>query len=270
MTTLVWIVVLVGVEVAGPVIAETRKGGTPWHPHHIAERYGLLVIIALGEGMIGTIASLNAAVAAYGWNEDVVLVALAGTALTFGLWWTYFVVPCGDLLALRPAPVVRLGVRSHRRLIGAVVAVGAGLHVSAYYLEHHSELGVVGSVLAVAIPVAVYVAVLYALYALLTRTVDPFHAVLMLGTRCPARAPGADGGLARVSGVVPDRARAVAVGHRGRLRGARSPAQRGGAGAAAPRGRGHGGRTTPPGLNRAGRLGSIRLGSILGAWTRRT
>jgi low temperature requirement protein LtrA len=33
------------IEVAGPVIAERRKGGTPWHAHHIAERYGLLTII---------------------------------------------------------------------------------------------------------------------------------------------------------------------------------------------------------------------------------
>ena len=51
------------VEFGGPWIAERRKGGTPWHPHHIVERYGLLVIIALGEGVVGTIASLTAVVA---------------------------------------------------------------------------------------------------------------------------------------------------------------------------------------------------------------
>ena len=47
--TIVCVVLLTLVEFAGPWIAETRKGGTPWHPHHIAERYGLLVIIALGD-----------------------------------------------------------------------------------------------------------------------------------------------------------------------------------------------------------------------------
>ena len=41
---------------------QRRKGGTPWHAHHIAERYGLLVIITLGEGIIGTVASINAVV----------------------------------------------------------------------------------------------------------------------------------------------------------------------------------------------------------------
>ena len=49
LVTFLWAALLVLVELAGPVIAERRKGGTPWHPHHIAERYGLLVIIALGE-----------------------------------------------------------------------------------------------------------------------------------------------------------------------------------------------------------------------------
>ncbi len=58
--TFVFVLLLTLVECTGPYIAETRKGGTPWHAHHIAERYGLLIIIALGEGIIGTIASLSA------------------------------------------------------------------------------------------------------------------------------------------------------------------------------------------------------------------
>src|SRR5262249_52964160 len=93
-------VALIGIEIAGPYIAERFRGGTPWHPHHIAERYGLLVIIALGEGLIGTIASISALVGPEGpgWTFDVVLVAAAGVGLTFGLWWTYFVVPVGEML----------------------------------------------------------------------------------------------------------------------------------------------------------------------------
>src|SRR6478735_4228254 len=53
-----WIVVLVLVELVGPFVAEHVRGGTPWHAHHIAERYGLMVIIALGEGLLGTTAAL--------------------------------------------------------------------------------------------------------------------------------------------------------------------------------------------------------------------
>src|SRR5918997_5807040 len=35
--TFAWVAVLLLVETAGPVVAETRHGGTPWHPHHVAE-----------------------------------------------------------------------------------------------------------------------------------------------------------------------------------------------------------------------------------------
>jgi low temperature requirement protein LtrA len=90
---------LILIELAGPWIAETRKGGTPWHAHHIAERYGLLAIIALGEGVIGTVASLAAVVEHQGWTLDAALVGVAGTGLTFGMWWTYFLIPSARILA---------------------------------------------------------------------------------------------------------------------------------------------------------------------------
>ena len=96
--TFVLFAVMLAVELSGPLIAEKRQGGTPWHAHHIAERNGLLTIIALGEGVVGTVASLSAMVAEHGWTTDAALVAVAGTGLTFGLWWVYFVVPSAHLL----------------------------------------------------------------------------------------------------------------------------------------------------------------------------
>ena len=58
-----WAAVLILVELVGPVLAERKgDGGTPWHPHHIAERYGLLVIITLGEGLLGTTVALLAVI----------------------------------------------------------------------------------------------------------------------------------------------------------------------------------------------------------------
>src|ERR1700752_4845985 len=86
------------VELMGPWLAERRTSGTPWHAHHIAERHGLMVIIALGEGVIGTVASLSAVVAAQGWTTDAVLVTIVGTGLTFGMWWMYFAIPQADLV----------------------------------------------------------------------------------------------------------------------------------------------------------------------------
>ena len=182
--------VLTLVEFAGPWIAETRKGGTPWHAHHIVERYGLLVIIALGEGLLGTIASLSVLVGPEGpgWTVDAALVAVAGIALTFGMWWIYFVVPCGEILHVRRERSFGWGY-GHIPIIGAVVATGAGLHVAAYYLEEHSELGACGTVLSVVIPVAAYILGIFVLYTYLTRSFDGFHVVLLGLTALLCAAP---------------------------------------------------------------------------------
>jgi low temperature requirement protein LtrA len=176
--TFLWVIALVLVELAGPLVAEKRKGGTPWHPHHVAERYGLVVIIALGEVVLGTTVALSALVEGSGWTTDVVLLGLAGTALTFGMWWVYFVLPGGELLARHRERSFGWGY-GHIALFGALVAVGAGLHVAAFFLEEHSVLRVTGTVVAVAVPVAIYLASYYALFAQLTRLFDPFHLLLL-------------------------------------------------------------------------------------------
>jgi low temperature requirement protein LtrA len=181
--TFVWAGGLLLVELAGPVIAETRMGGTPWHPGHLAERYGLLVIIALGEGLFGTVVALEALVGPEGpgWSAEVVVLGLAGTALTFGMWWMYYILPGGEILRRYRERLFGWGY-GHIVLLGALVAVGAGLHVGAYYVEEHSVLGLTGTVLAVAVPVAVYIGTIYALYSQLVREVDPFHRLLLAGT----------------------------------------------------------------------------------------
>src|SRR5829696_6155612 len=178
-----WAAVLLLIELGGPVLAETRKGGTPWHPHHIAERYGLLVIIALGEGLLGTAVAINALIGpdGPGWSVDVVVLGLAGTALTFGMWWIYFILPCGGILARHRERSFGWGY-GHIVLFGALVAVGAGLHAAAYYLEDHSVLDSTGTVLTVAVPVGLYVFSIYALYYQLSRVFDPFHLLLLAGT----------------------------------------------------------------------------------------
>lgn len=183
LVTFIFVILLTAVEWTGPYVAEKRKGGTPWHAHHIAERYGLLIIIALGEGIIGTIASLGAVVGPEGpgWTVDAAVVVLAGGGLTFGMWWAYFVVPWGDFLHARRKRSFGWGY-GNVPIIAAVVAMGGGLHVTAYYLEHHSELDAAQSILTVAIPVAIAMFGIYGLYAYLTDTFDRFHALLLAGS----------------------------------------------------------------------------------------
>ncbi|MCV2489156.1 low temperature requirement protein A [Geodermatophilus sp. YIM 151500] len=183
LVTFLWAAALVLAELAGPVLAETRKGGTPWHAHHIAERHGLLVIVTLGEGLLGTTIALSAIVGPEGpgWSADVVVLGLAGTALAFGMWWIYFILPCGELLHRFRSRSFGWGY-GHIVVFGAAVAVGAGMHAAAYHLEHHSVLDVAGTVLTVALPVAVYVLSIYVLFTQLTRVFDPFHLLLLAGS----------------------------------------------------------------------------------------
>ena len=179
-TMFAWAALLLLIELGGPVIAETRKGGTPWHPHHIAERYGLLVIIALGEAILGTIAALRAVVGPEGpgWSVEAAVVGFAGVALAFGMWWIYFVIPCGDILQYRRNRSFPWGY-GHIPLFGAIVAAGAGLHVAAFLVEEKTKLDVFDTLLTTAIPVAIYVLGIYLLYTYLAGIVDPFHYLLV-------------------------------------------------------------------------------------------
>jgi low temperature requirement protein LtrA len=174
-------VVLYAIELTGPVLAEWGARSTPWHPHHIAERYGLLVIIALGEGILGTIAAVAALIDHIGWTVEVVLVVIAGMGLTFGVWWSYFVVPSGEVLARHRQRSWVWGY-GHIAIFAAIAAMGAGLHVAAYVVEGEATIGVLGAVLATAIPVLVFTIVYFAVYSFLVRDVDSFHVLLFIGT----------------------------------------------------------------------------------------
>ena len=172
--TLALYVVLILMEFLGPWIAENVRGGTPWHPHHIAERYSLLTIITLGEGVVGTVATVSAVVGEQGWSVGAALVAITGTGLTFGMWWVYFVVPAAPLLHTHRNQPFAFGY-GHIVIFGSIVATGAGLHAAAYYIEDRSKLSAVETVLTVATPVGIYLLCIFALYIYTVRSIDIFH-----------------------------------------------------------------------------------------------
>ncbi len=146
------------IELGGPVVAE-RKGdgehkGTPWHPHHIAERYSLLAIITLGETVIGTLAAAQEISHLQGWSADTIVVIGAGVAMTFALWWSYTMLPSGPILAAHRGRAFVWGY-GHALIFGSIAAVGAGLHAIGYaYGEHALPTSTV--ILMIAIPVIVF------------------------------------------------------------------------------------------------------------------
>ena len=156
-------------------------GGPPWHAHHIAERYSLFALIALGEGVVGTVATLSAVIEAQGWTMDVALVCIAGTGLTFGLWWVYYMLPSAAVLHAHRERSFVWGY-GQMVLIVSIVAAGAGLDVAAFYIGGEAKIGAVATVLAVSIPVGLFLAGVYWLYYYLVQTFDRFHILLLAGT----------------------------------------------------------------------------------------
>lgn len=162
-TTFLLVIPLIALEMLTPYAAE-RKDRTPWHAHHIAERYGLLAIIALGECLIGAIETLRAIVANHGWSVDAALVGFGGTALAFGMWWVYFMLPAGRALHIRRHRSFLFGY-GHIPIFAAIAATGAGLHVAAYYIDHEAHISAATAVTSIAIPVAVFKVALTWLYS---------------------------------------------------------------------------------------------------------
>src|SRR5579864_8673611 len=161
--------ILVLIEVTGPVLAERQTGGTPWHAHHIAERHSLFAIIALGEGVVGTVAALSAVVGRQGWTLDAVLIGVAGMGLTFGMWWVYFLVPSGEILQRHRDRAAVWGY-VQMLVVTSIVATGAGLRVAANFIEGRATITAIAAVLAVVVPVGVFLLLMYGLsYYLLRR-----------------------------------------------------------------------------------------------------
>ena len=170
-------------ELVVPVWAE-RAGPTTWHPQHIAERYGLLTLIVLGESILAANVAIQTALAAGEALSALVPIIVGGLLIVYSMWWVYFDRPVHDLLtSLRKAIVWGYG---HYLVFVAAAAVGAGLAVSVDQVAHHAKVGAVGAGAAVAIPVAVYLLCLWVLHDRpeyrQTRLLGPIAAGLVLLT----------------------------------------------------------------------------------------
>lgn len=169
------------VEFAAPALAERKDGGTPWHAHHIAERYGLFAIIALGEGIAGTVAAISAVIERQGWTMDAALVCIAGTGLTFGVWWMYSLLPSARALHLQRSRAFIWGY-AQMLIVTSIVAIGAGLHVAALYVEGGAEISASACVLSVAIPASLFMGLVHGLHHYLTRRTELRLAWLLAST----------------------------------------------------------------------------------------
>ena len=147
-------VLLVALEIAVPYWAE-RPGMTTWHPHHIAERFGLFAIILLGEAVAVLAGSSGAIVTAGDRVGPLVAVGISALVVIFGLWWLYFLQPTGDGLAAHRSGSFFWGY-GHYFVFAALGAFGAGIEVVTTSAGGHSAVAPTIAMASVSIPVAVY------------------------------------------------------------------------------------------------------------------
>jgi low temperature requirement protein LtrA len=107
-------------------------------PKHFAERYGLIVIVALGESIVAT----GVGIGSYELTGDVVIAALLALVITVCLWWLYFdvvaIVAEGVLAKKTGAARARLARDSysylHFPMILGIVILALGLKKTMGYI----------------------------------------------------------------------------------------------------------------------------------------
>src|SRR5262245_2694539 len=112
---------------------------------------------------------------------DAALVCIAGTGLTFGMWWVYYLLPSAPILHSHRDRAFVWGY-SQMAIVASIVATGAGLHVAAPFIEHQARISAFAAVLSVAIPIGVFLGLIYALYYYLARQFEFLHVWLLIGT----------------------------------------------------------------------------------------
>jgi low temperature requirement protein LtrA len=146
--------VLVAAELAVPVWAESHRR-TSWHPHHIAERFGLFTLLLLGESLL---ASANAMIDALSAGEhipELLGLAACGLVVTAGIWWLYFArEQHGRLTSLRSGFTFGY---LHYVIFASAGAVSAGVEVEIDAITGHTEISHEVAGLALTLPIALFV-----------------------------------------------------------------------------------------------------------------
>ena len=152
---------LVLYDIAVPPWAE-RRAPISWHPHHIAERYGLFTLIVLGESVLAATMAVQSALDEHHATGNLYLVAAGGLLIVFAMWWLYFAKPAYRFLTASNRASYLWGY-GHYFIFASAAAVGAGLAVNVDVSVNHAAITPSGGAAAIAIPVAVFLMVLWIL-----------------------------------------------------------------------------------------------------------
>ena len=154
-----WLFIIgIALDFGVPFFAELA-GTTPWHPHHIAERYGLFFIIVLGETILSVTLALRVAFDEDHPPTELWYVVAGGVLVTFCAWWLYFSRDNADVLTGNDVGYVwGFG---HYFIFASAAAIGAGLAARIAYYGDHAKVSDDVSSAFVTGPVAVFLAMVW-------------------------------------------------------------------------------------------------------------
>jgi low temperature requirement protein LtrA len=143
--TLVWGLAAL-IDLSTPSLLRRRLSRMHYDAAHLSERFGLFVLIALGESVVAVGTSASA--------TDLRLVDAAAVAAAFvlscGLWWVYFQFAADAVRHALATAQVQLNVTrlvlsyGHLAFIAAIIAVAVGMHDSIAHPEESLDAAVAG------------------------------------------------------------------------------------------------------------------------------
>lgn len=164
-----WVVLALG-ELALPVWAEAAKGTSrnPYNAEHVTERYGLFMIIVLGESVLAASRALQTVLDGDTPTNRLAPIIVGGLLIVFSIWWTYFERPDDRLQSSASRTFVWAYL--HVFVFASVAALGGGLALTIEAVAAEVAVGPVTVGAAVAVPLVVY---LLSLWGLGVRADDP-------------------------------------------------------------------------------------------------
>lgn len=172
-------IVLAAFDQSVPYLAE-RAGATPWHAHHIAERYSLFFIIVLGETVLSATTAIQLAIHGEVSRGALASVVVGGVLVIFSAWWLYFAREAAEVLDGGTYQFVwGFG---HYFIYASVALLGAALALRVDFYGHDARVSAVTSAAFVTVPVAVFLTTLWAICVRIhdasARTWGPFALVI--------------------------------------------------------------------------------------------
>jgi low temperature requirement protein LtrA len=140
-------------EFAVPYYAESHTVSS-FHAEHIEERFGLLLIIVLGESILASTQGFITLTEHF--SYDILGVTLGAIVTLFGLWWLYFNNSVEHLLEEKN--IAFMWGYVHSITFASAAAIGALVSVNIDVLTAHASITLMTANVGFAIAVAIYLA----------------------------------------------------------------------------------------------------------------